>query len=109
MLVSSTNAIRLTLPPSDGNRDIAVTWPTQVESNANLIYNYIKLVNDYLRIAMIVISFIVLVWMGFKLMTNEAGTDGAKEALKNGFTSLWIGLAIILFSYTVVRLVINLL
>lgn len=88
MFVSSVGAIRLTLPPSDGNKDIAVTGPTQVESNADLVINYIKLANDYLWFAMIVVAFAVLVWMGFKLLTNDAGSDEAKNVLKNGFQAL---------------------
>lgn len=108
-LTTSVWAIILTLPPSDGNKDIVLPWPTQVESNADVVINYIKLANDYLRFAMIVVAFAVLVWMGFKLFTNEAGSDEAKNVMKNGFIALWSGIVIILFSYTIVRLVINLL
>lgn len=107
LLIPSVSALRVVVPPSDGNQDIAVTGPTQIESNSDIVLNYIKLINEYLRIAMIVVSFGVLVWMGFKLFTNEAGTDGAKDVLKNWFTWLAAGIILILFSYTIVRLVIN--
>lgn len=106
-IIGSTSAIRITVPPSDGNRDVAVTWPTQIESNGDLVLNYIKLINEYLWIAMVMLSFAVFIRIGFKLFTNEAGTDGAKDVLKNGLIALWAGLMIILFSYTIVRVVIN--
>jgi len=42
-------------------------------------------------------------------MTNEAGSDNAKKVLKDGMLSAWAGIIIIMLSYTIVRLVINLL
>lgn len=62
IVLSSVAGIRLTLPPSDNSPDIQVTGPTQVESNADLILNYIKILNDYLWIAMIVVAFAIVVW-----------------------------------------------
>jgi hypothetical protein len=106
---SSVWAITLTLPATDGNKDIILTWPTQVESQSDLITWYIQLVNKYLWFAMIVLLFVLLVWMGFKLMTNEAWSDDGKTILKNWLTSAWAGIIIIMLSYTIVRLVINIL
>jgi hypothetical protein len=37
---------------------------------------------------MVVLSFAVFIRIGFKLFTNEAGTDGAKDVLKNGLIAL---------------------
>lgn len=102
-------AITLTVPPTDGNRDIILTWPTQVESQSDLITGYIQLINQYLWFAMIVLLFVLVVRMWFKLMTNEAGSDEAKTILKNWLISAWTGIMIIILSYTVVRLVINIL
>ena len=109
LLWSSVSAIRLTLPSTDGNRDIILTWPTQVEWKWDLIIGYVQLVNKYLWFAMIVLLFVLLVRIWFKLMTNEAWTDNAKKVLKDGILSAWAGILIIMLSYTVVRLVINLL
>jgi hypothetical protein len=105
---TSVSAIRLTLPSADGNRDIAVV-STQVKSQSDLITWYIQLVNEYLWFGMIVFLFVLFVWIWFKLMTNEAGTDDAKKVLRDGILSAWAGIMIIMLSYTVVRLVINLL
>lgn len=58
---------------------------------------------------MIVLLFVLVVRMGFKLMTNEAGSDQAKTILKSGLTSAFTGIIVIMLSYTIVRLVINLL
>ena len=63
LFVPVSYALRVTVPPSDGNQDIVLAGPTQIESNSDIILNYIKLINDYLRLAMIVVSFGVLVWM----------------------------------------------
>jgi hypothetical protein len=42
-------------------------------------------------------------------MTNEAGSDNAKKVLKEGILSAGAGILLIMLSYTIVRLVINLL
>lgn len=97
----------LTLPGTHGSKDLNVPQ-TRVTSNADFVYRYIQLANEYLWFAMVVVAFAVFVWMGYKLITNEAGTDSAKQTLKNGFVALSAGVVIVLFSYTVVRLVINL-
>ncbi len=109
LVMSSVWAITLTLPATDGNKDIILTWPTQVESQSDLIVWYIQLLNQYLWFAMVVLLFVLLVWIGFKLMTNEAWSDDAKTVLKNGLMSAWAGIMIIVLSYTIVRLVINIL
>ena len=106
---SSLFAITLTIPPSDGFQDIAVIGPQQVEGEADLVYNYIQLANQYLWFAMIVICFIVVIRLWYKLMTNPAGSDEAKTALKKSIITVGIGLATIMISYTIVRLVINIL
>ena len=106
---SSLFAITLTIPPSDGFQDIAVIGPQQVEGKTDLIYNYIQLANQYLWFAMIVICFVVVVRLWYKLMTNPAGSDEAKTALKKSIIAGGVGLAIIMISYTIVRLVINIL
>lgn len=108
IIISSTEAIRLSIPPSDGFKDIAVQWPQHIDSNGDLVYNYIQLANQYLRFSIIIICFAALVWLWFKLITNQTGSDEGKTALKN--TILWAGAGIVvaMISYTVVRLVLNL-
>ena len=108
MFLSSVTAITLQLPPTAGNEDIAMTGPTQVQGNEDLVYTYIQLANTYLWDIMILFLFALIVWMGFKVMTNKAGTDEAKAVMKNGLTAAFTGILIILFSYVVVRLLINL-
>lgn len=107
-LFSSVSAITLQLPPTAWNEDIAMTWPTQVQGKEYLVYTYIQLANTYLWDIMILFLFALIVWMGFKVMTNKAGTDEAKNVLKNWLMSAFTGILIILFSYVVVRLLINL-
>ncbi len=109
MINISVSAITLTLPATDGNKDIILTWPTQVEGNSDLIYAYIQRANEYLWFTMIVLCFAVVVRIWFKLITNESGTDNAKEVLKKGLIAMWAWLLLIMLSYTVVRVVINIL
>lgn len=108
MLFSSVSAITLQLPPTAWNEDIAMTWPTQVQAKEDLVYTYIQLANTYLWDIMILFLFVLIVWMGFKVMTNKAGTDEAKTVMKNWLTAALTWILIILFSYVVVRLLINL-
>lgn len=109
LYITQVWAITLTVPPSDGNQDIMVTWPTQVNAKADIITTYIQLVNKYLWFAMVVFLFALVVWMWFQIMTNEAGSDNAKKVLKNWLMSAGTGIGIILLSYTIVRIVVNLL
>ncbi len=104
-----TSAITLTLPSTDGNKDIILTWPTQVEGNSDLIYQYIQRANEYLRLAMVVLCFAVVVWMWFKVMTNETWTDDAKAVIRKWLIAMWAWLLLIMLSYTIVRIVINIL
>ena len=70
----STQALRFTLPSNDGNPDISLPGSTQLNSNPAIVLDYVALANRYLWVAMVVVSFIVLIRIGFKLMTNKAGT-----------------------------------
>ena len=63
MAYCSVSAITLTIPPSDGFQDVAVTGPQQVEGQTDLVYSYIQLANQYLWFAMIVICFAAVVYM----------------------------------------------
>lgn len=107
-LSSSVSAITLIIPPNNGSQDIAVTWPQQVEGNAELVYSYIQLANQYLRFFMVVLCFVALVYMWYKLMTNPAWSDDVKKVMKDTIIWIGIGLVIAMMSYTIVRLIINL-
>lgn len=107
ILFSWTYALRVSIPPSDGFRDIAVTGPQHIESEGDLIYNYIQLANQYLRFSIAVIVFGAIVYVGFKFLTWSG--DDAKTTLKNVLINLVVGILIVVMAYTVVRLVINIL
>lgn len=106
MDTTSAQNIRLSLPPSDNNPDISI-GSTQLQASGDAVIDYIKLTTEYLWIAMIVLLFALLVWTGFKIMTQP--WSESKGILKQWLWAAGIGLAIVLFSYTIVRLVINLL
>ena len=110
IVASFSHALRLSIPPSDGFRDIAVTGPQHIESNGDLVYNYIQLANQYLRASLALIAFIAVVYVGFKFLTSSASDrDEAKTALKNVLINAGVGILIVMMSYTIVRLIINIL
>lgn len=51
-LISTVSAVVVEVPPAWGNEDIAVTGPTRVQADEFTLFEFIKLVNDYLRFAM---------------------------------------------------------
>ncbi len=108
-LWSYVSAITLTIPPSDGFQDIAVSGPQQIEGKTNLVYDYIQLATQYLWFSMIVICFVAVVYLWFKLMTNPAWSSEIKGVLKTTLTGVGIWLVVAMMSYTLVRLVINIL
>jgi len=100
--------INVEVPPSGGQNDIAVTWPTRVTWGESEIYDFIGVVNQYLWFTIIIIIFAALLYAGFKMMTSVGKADWFTtliNVLKGA--GLWIMLSIL--SYVIVRLVINLL
>lgn len=53
----SGSAIRVSVPPSDGFRDIAANGSQHIESNAEVVYDYLQLINEYLWFSIAVIVF----------------------------------------------------
>lgn len=109
MMISKLIAIKLSIPPSNGYEDIAVQWTQHLQSNGDLVYNYVQLANQYLWFSIIVICFAAVVRLWFKLMTNPPGSDDGKGVLKDTILGLGAGLIVAMISYTIVRLVINIL
>jgi len=107
-LVSSTSAVVVEVPPARGNPDVAVTWPTRIQADESTVFSFIQLINDYLWFFMWAVAFWVLVYGGIKLITAQ--WDPEKMSSANRLL-LWagIGIVIVIFSYAVVRLIINLL
>ena len=101
-------SIRISIPPSDGFKDIAVIGSQQLEGQGELVTNYIQSANSYLRFTITIVAFAALAYTWLQLMGNPLWSDNRKTALKNMIFGAWIALVIVMMSYTIVRIVINL-
>lgn len=107
-LTFSTFAIIVEVPSSHGQDDVMVTWPTQVQGDEGTFYETIQTINKYLRFSIGVICMGVLIFWWIKLMTAQGDPAKMKEANK---LLMWaiIGILIAIFSYALVRIIVNLL
>jgi len=107
----STFAIVVEVPPSQGQEDIIVNWFSQItDENANewSIFSLIQTINSYLRFSIWIICMWVLIFWWIKLMTAQGDAAKMKEANKLLMWAL-IGILIAIFSYAIIRIIINLL
>lgn len=104
----STYAIVVEVPPSQGQEDVIVTWPTQIQADEGTLYETIQTINRYLRFSIWAICMGVLIFWWIKLIT--AGGDQAKMKEANKLL-MWalIGILIAIFSYALIRIIVNLL
>lgn len=106
-LWSFSHAIIVEVPPQQGQVDVAVTGPTQIQSDEGSVFSTIQLINKYLWFTISVVCMGVLVFGGFKLMTAQGDEKKMSEANKI-LTGALIGIAISLLSYALVRIITNL-
>ena len=106
--VFSTFAIVVEVPPSQGQEDVIVTWPTQIQWDESTFFETIQIINKYLRFSIWAICMGVLIFWWIKLITASWDPAKMKEANKLLMWALiWILIAI--FSYTIIRIIVNLL
>jgi hypothetical protein len=104
----STYAIVVEVPPSQWQEDVIVTWPTQIQWDESTFFETIQIINKYLRFSIGAICMWVLIFWWIKLMTAQWDAAKMKEANKLLMWALiWILIAI--FSYAIVRIIVNLL
>ena len=104
----STFAIVVEVPPSQWQEDVMVTWPTQIEGDESTLFDTIQTINTYLRFSIGGICMGVLIYGWIKLITAQWDSAKLKEANKLLMWALiWILIAV--FSYAIVRIVVNLL
>jgi len=104
----STFAIIVEVPSSHGQDDVMVTWPTQVQADEWTFFETIQMINQYLWFSIWAISMWVLIFWWIKLMTAQGDAAKMKEANKLLMWAL-IGILISMFSYALVRIIVNLL
>jgi hypothetical protein len=77
--LSFSHALVVEVPSQQGQEDVAITGPTQIQSDEGSIFDTIQLINKYLWFAISVVCMGVLVFGGFKLMT-ASGDEKKMEA-----------------------------
>lgn len=104
----STFAIVVEVPSSQGQEDVIITWPTQIQSDEWTFFETIQTINTYLRFSIWAICMGVLIFWWIKLITAQWDPAKMKEANKLlTWALIWILIAI--FSYAIVRIIVNLL
>ena len=100
--------LELTLPsPGQWNRDLqTATQTARVYGDQNDVTNTINLVNKYLWFALWVISMVVLVIAGIKLITAR-WDEKVMKSVNQLIIWLVVGIVIAIFSYLLVRLIAN--
>lgn len=104
----STFAIVVEVPSSQGQEDIIVTGPTQIQADESTLFETIQTINKYLRFSIGAICMGVLIFWWIKLITAQGDPAKMKEANKLLMWAL-VGILIALFSYALVRIIVNLL
>lgn len=107
LLFSQSNAIEIQIPDDHAQADLAVVWSTQIEANESDLFDLINLINDYLWFSIWIICLWALVYGWIWLITAQWNDDKMKRANKILMWAL-IGILIAIFSYSVIRLVVNL-
>lgn len=104
----STFAIVVEVPPSQGQEDVIVTGPTLIQWDESTLFDTIQTINTYLRFSIWVICMWVLIYWWIKLITAQWDQAKMKEANKLLMWAL-VGILVAIFSYAIVRIVVNLL
>ncbi|MFA7298595.1 MAG: hypothetical protein WC010_03030 [Candidatus Absconditabacterales bacterium] len=104
----STFAIVVEVPPSQGQEDVIVTGPSQIQGDESTFFETIQIINKYLRFSIGAICMGVLIFGGIKLISAQGDASKMKEANKLLMGAL-IGILIAIFSYAIVRIIVNLL
>lgn len=98
--------LELKLPSDKAGDDITMT--TTIRGNEDTLFKGINLVNDYLWWSFAVVCTALVIYGGYELITAH----GDKKALKKAqwiFIGTGVGVVIAMLSYTVVRLLTDLL
>lgn len=88
-------------------KDVNVPSSSTVQGDPDVIIALVQQINDYLWFSIAAVCLAVALYAGFKLLT----TDGDKAKMKKAneiLVGAMVGIFIAVFSYVIVRLVVNL-
>lgn len=97
--------IKVTVPQGHAGDDLPKKHVVDTQEEG--IFQWINIINKYLRWSFAVVCTAVVVYGGYQLIT----ANGDKKAMKKAVWALmgaWIGITIAMLSYTIVSLLTNL-
>ena len=108
-LLTIAHGIVIQVPDPEGNIDVSsiTVWATQIQGDESSFFDTIQMVNKYLWMGVGLVCMILLVYSGIGLITANGDEAKMKNANKTLMGAL-IWIMICIFSYAVVRLVVNL-
>lgn len=106
--IQTVSAINVEVPPSQGQEDVAITWPTRITGSESDVYDFVGVLNEYLWFTITVITFAAVLYAGFRLLTTPGGKTEWIDVTLNVVQWATIGILLSVFSYVIVRLIINL-
>lgn len=108
-LFTIAHGIVIQVPDPEGNVDVGsiTAWATQIQWDESSFFDTIQMVNKYLWMSVGLVCMVLLVYSGIGLITANGDEAKMKNANKTLIGAL-IGIMICIFSYAVVRLVVNL-
>jgi len=100
-------AVTVDIPGSKvTSRDVNVPWAT-IEGDFKSIINLVKLINEYLWFSLGAVCMIVAIYAGYQIIMSK--WDKAKMKKGNEvLVGAIVGIMIAIFSYVIIRLVVNL-
>ena len=102
------HAIVLEIPDPEWNTDVSSLTPTtQINADESTLFTSIQMINKYLWMWLWLVCMVLLVYAGIWLITANGDEAKTKTATKILIGSL-VGIFICIFSYAVVKLVVNL-
>jgi hypothetical protein len=81
-LISACSALVIQVPNAQWQSDIIVNWTTKIQADESSIFEYIQIINKYLRFAIWVVAMAVLIIWAFQLMSSQWDWDKLKKAHK---------------------------
>lgn len=107
-LSSISLAISVSVPQQNDADDVIVSGPSVINTQETEIFETVQVVNRYLWFIIGAIAMWVMVYAGAKLMTSEWNAEEMTKANQMLLGAV-IGIAIAIFSYAAVRIIVNLL
>lgn len=107
--IASANDLHVSLPDGQGYQDLqnAMQNGSEITGNASDVTYVLQTINEYLWIAVGIACMVALVIGGIKLIVAR-GDEAVMKKANNLMIGAIVGIVIAIFSYLLIRLVLNL-